>query len=74
MAQQSKRMRKFGVAGLIFFQLLDALGDMVSGQLAVGADVIGLGLVHLPEHRAADFQGGFVEFFFHAPCAGVAID
>ena len=54
-------------AGLIFFQYGDALLNMMRRELAIGADVIGLGLTHLPKHELADFQRNLVKLFFDAP-------
>ena len=55
----------------------DALLDMASGNRAVGADVIGLGVAHQAEHRAADFHRLFKVLAFYAPGAvvpGAALD
>src|SRR6185503_4400045 len=48
-------------------ELCDALFDMVAGQLAVRADVVGFGPRHAPEDRLADLHRHRVELLLHTP-------
>ncbi len=53
-------------------RLLDALQYRPAGDRAIGADIVGIALRHLPEHRPADLHRCLVELGLHPPGSVVA--